>query len=109
MLKSVQLARFGEYMQTRDRAAALENFMGDASLLEKGERKTHAKAIAADPERVERMISMTKYGGGNPAYPNSVDGYLADFADMEKPIDFASIKVPTLVIHGDMDGDIPFS
>ena len=108
MLKSVTAARFGEWAGGRDREAALKNFMGEASLLGKDEKEVHAKEIANDPERVQMMINMTAYGGGNPAYP-TVDGFLADMADFETPIDFASITVPTLVVHGDKDGDIPFS
>ena len=109
MLKSSTAARMGEWYGARNREAALVNFMNDASLLEKGEKEALAKEIVNDPERVQRMIDMVEYGGGNPAYPESVDGFLADMADMERPIDHASISVPALIVHGDKDGDIPFS
>ena len=32
-----------------------------------------------------------------------------DLYELAKPINYAEIKAPTLIVHGKMDGDIPFS
>ena len=32
-----------------------------------------------------------------------------DLYELAKPIELAGIKAPTLIVHGKMDGDIPFS
>ena len=42
-------------------------------------------------------------------YPCFMDGLIADIKDYEKKINFEEIKVPTLIVHGDHDGDIPYS
>ena len=42
-------------------------------------------------------------------YPNTADGFINDLHEYIKPINFEGITVPTLLVHGNMDGDIPFS
>ena len=32
-----------------------------------------------------------------------------DLYELAKPIEYAEINAPTLIVHGKMDGDIPFS
>ena len=37
-----------------------------------------------------------------------MEGLMADVKDFENKIAFESITVPTLIVHGDHDGDIPY-
>ena len=56
------------------------------------------------------MGKMMDEVAGFSIYPNTADGMVNDLNEFKKPINFAEIKsVPTLVVHGNMDGDIPFS
>ena len=42
-------------------------------------------------------------------YPKSWDGFMNDLEEYKKPISFDQIKVPTLILHGDADKEVPFS
>ena len=73
------------------------------------ELESKAKEIAADPERVERLHSLLRQGSACAVYSCFMDGLVADVKEYEKKINFEEIKVPTLIVHGDHDGDIPYS
>ena len=49
-----------------------------------------------------------RQGHGAPVYPVCMDGLVADVKDFETKISFGEITVPTLIVHGDHDGDIPY-
>ena len=82
----------------------------EESALIKGEEKNQVvNEIANDPARLETLWKLMDYSAGASMYPNTADGFINDLHEYIKPINFEGITVPTLVIHGNMDGDIPFS
>ena len=65
--------------------------------------------IMNDPERMENLRRMMDGQYGLSLYQSSGDAMVNDLYELAKPINYAGIKAPTLVVHGKMDGDIPFS
>ena len=62
-----------------------------------------------DPERMENLRRMMDGAYGLSLYQSSGDAMVNDLYELAKPINYEGIKAPTLVVHGKMDGDIPFS
>ena len=62
-----------------------------------------------DPERMENLRRMMDGAYGLSLYQGSGDAMVNDLYELAKPINYEGIKAPTLVVHGKMDGDIPFS
>ena len=59
----------------------------------------------------ENRILMAKMGeSGNCAaiYSHSFDTMLHELEGYKERVPFEEVKVPTLICHGDRDGDIPF-
>ena len=54
-------------------------------------------------------MRLMDYSAGASMYPNTADGFKNDLHEYIKPINLEGITVPTLMVHGNMDGDIPFS
>ena len=46
---------------------------------------------------------------GPMAYHDTWTGLLNDVQEYKVPIPFDQVKVPTLILHGDHDGDVDFS
>ena len=62
-----------------------------------------------DPERMANFSRMMDGAYGLSLYPSSGDAMVNDLYELAKPINYAEIKAPTLIVHGKCDGDIPFS
>ena len=50
-----------------------------------------------------------RQGAGHPVYPVCMEGLVADCKGFETVIPFGEITVPTLIVHGDHDADIPYA
>ena len=83
--------------------------MDDLSLYEGQEKETEANEIAKDPERLKSLAKILDYSAGASLYPNTADAFVNDLNEWCKPINLSGITVPTLIVHGNMDGDIPYS
>ena len=63
-----------------------------------------------DPAIVAKLPKMLEAWAGNCVYPGGYDALCLDVTVKWKaPIDFAGVKVPTLICHGDKDKTIPYS
>ena len=83
--------------------------MSEMSTFSGAEKEAKAKEAASDPDRIERLQTFMRWSHANPVYPCFMDGFIADIEDYKRPINFEEISVPTLIIHGDQDGDIPYA
>ena len=102
-------SRMGGWMAQRSPEKILGFMMAEASLFKGEEKDAIAKEIANDPERTERLARLMDYSAGASLYPITAEGFVNDLHEFVKPINFEGITVPTLVVHGNMDGDIPFA
>ena len=53
------------------------------------------------------MLKLMEVGDGIAAFPQGVTGMVADIENFEPRIALEKVTVPTLIVHGDRDGDIP--
>ena len=68
-----------------------------------------SKEIVKDPIRLDKIDRLIRYTVGFSLYENTFDAVHADLNDFKKEIDLKNLRVPSLIVHGDMDGDVPFS
>ena len=102
-------ARMTGYVASRKPEMMVNMMMDEMSLFKGPDKEAQVKEIINDPERIKLLGKMMDEVAGFSIYPNTADAMVNDLNEFVKPINFAEIKVPTLVVHGNMDGDIPFS
>ena len=61
-----------------------------------------------DEHRKKRFTILLGAGDGTAAFPHGYAGMMADIENFKPRIALEEVKVPTLIVHGDRDGDIPF-
>ena len=109
MMGSAFVTRMTSKYAKSSPANIIKGMMDEQSTFTGPEKEEKAKEVAADPERIARLETLMRVGHSNPVYPCFMDGLIADVKSYETKINFEEIKVPTLVVHGDKDGDIPYS
>ena len=78
-------------------------------MLSENHSKCKASSLKRQDLRLKSLAKVLDYSAGASLYPNTADAYVNDLNEFCKPIDLSGITVPTLIVHGNMDRDIPYS
>lgn len=86
----------------------VKDMLKEMSLCDEKELDIQAQRISQDEVLLERFRKIGKTLAFN-SIDNFWDGFMTDMEYYKTPIPFEQIKVPTLILHGDMDKDVPFA
>ena len=109
MMTSPYTARMSAYTARNNPKMIISEFLKNMSSFEGADKDAQMEQIMNDPERMENLRRMMDGAYGLSLYQSSGDAMVNDLYELAKPINYEGIRAPTLVVHGKMDGDIPFS
>ena len=73
------------------------------------ELNEHARDILSDPRRVKYVEAITNAIEVLPSREHHFDTMKHEIEQYKENISLEKIKVPTLVAHGTLDGDVPYT
>lgn len=96
------------YMVNQTESAMREGFKEESKYDEK-QLDEAVKFAMSDEYSVTTFRGMADVMAVPACYPGTFDGILNDLDMYEVKIPFEKITVPTLILHGDLDGDVVYS
>ncbi len=102
--------RFSEWMFRRFPRAALKQIVGQESTYSRAEVETFTERVMNDVDAMEFLRAMTR---SSTPWEDRREGFDNDIAEIirlaDDPLPLEDIHVPTLLVHGTADNDVPYA
>ena len=95
-------------MLDRSPEAVLNGLFRAISTFTPEEREKYAREVANDPVRLKIIKDMLAMGEVMAITPTGYDTMIHECLQFDDPIPLDQITSPTLIVHGDKDGDVGF-
>ena len=97
------------WMMTSKPEEALKGMMQEESTYTPEEMNQAATEIANDPRRRAVLPKLVEIMYAGALYPHCLDALKVELQTVKERTPLEDIKAPTLICHGDKDGDVPLA